>query len=341
MTKKIFQKFYTRQRDLLTAGYWYRGECFGLKELTEGSVYFKPLFVYKEGGGMEVYYDMIDPNQDPELLIPFFEKHPEKFRKAVDEYEHSFNKMDQLLQAGSADNLSELLKLAERSWVGLVVIVLVSREVENPAVQEIVRRAYEVRSTTDKLEHDLYGGIIRLIAKKYPKLEKYADLFLLEEALKGTLPTQKEFEERVEGFVYYEGRLITNMNRNEFARENNVTFITEDIDFKEEISGQIAHKGKVSGVVRVFIIPRDFEKFKEGDILVAPMTTPAYMPLIRIAAAIVTDEGGITCHAAIIARELKKPCIIGTKIATQVLKDGDEIEVDADNGVVKILKHHA
>jgi pyruvate,water dikinase len=55
------------------------------------------------------------------------------------------------------------------------------------------------------------------------------------------------------------------------------------------------------------------------------------------AAAFITDEGGITCHAAIVSRELKKPCIIGTKIATQVLKDGDLVEVDANNGVVKIM----
>jgi pyruvate,water dikinase len=56
------------------------------------------------------------------------------------------------------------------------------------------------------------------------------------------------------------------------------------------------------------------------------------------AAAFVTDEGGLTCHAAIVAREMKKPCIIGTKIATKVLKDGDMVEVDANKGIVKILK---
>ena len=55
------------------------------------------------------------------------------------------------------------------------------------------------------------------------------------------------------------------------------------------------------------------------------------------AAAFVTDEGGITCHAAIIAREMKKPCIIGTKNATKVLKDGDIVEVDANTGIVKII----
>ena len=62
------------------------------------------------------------------------------------------------------------------------------------------------------------------------------------------------------------------------------------------------------------------------------------MPAMEKAAAFVTDEGGITCHAAIVAREMKKPCIIGTKIATKVLKDGDLVEVDAEKGIVRILK---
>ena len=65
---------------------------------------------------------------------------------------------------------------------------------------------------------------------------------------------------------------------------------------------------------------------------------PEYVPLMKKAAAIVTDEGGITCHAAIVSRELNKPCIIGVKIATKVLKDGDLIEVDAEKGVVKVIK---
>ena len=68
------------------------------------------------------------------------------------------------------------------------------------------------------------------------------------------------------------------------------------------------------------------------------MTTPDFVPAMKKASAFITDEGGITCHAVIIAREMKKPCIIGTKIATQILKDGDLVEVDADNGVVRILE---
>jgi len=71
--------------------------------------------------------------------------------------------------------------------------------------------------------------------------------------------------------------------------------------------------------------------------LIPPIAKPFYLPAMRRAAAFITNEGGITCHAAIISREMKKPCIIGTKIATQVLKDGDEVEVDAVSGVVRIL----
>lgn len=67
------------------------------------------------------------------------------------------------------------------------------------------------------------------------------------------------------------------------------------------------------------------------------MTTPNMISAMKCAAAFITDEGGITCHAAIISRELKKPCIIGTKIATKILKDGDIVEIDADNGVIKVL----
>ena len=105
-----------------------------------------------------------------------------------------------------------------------------------------------------------------------------------------------------------------------------------------EFSGQAACSGIVRGRVRRVIKNEDMNSFQDGEILVSPMTIPTFLPVMKRAVAFVTDEGGITCHAAIVAREMKKPCIIGTKIATQVLRDGDLVEVDADNGVVRILE---
>lgn len=102
-----------------------------------------------------------------------------------------------------------------------------------------------------------------------------------------------------------------------------------------EIKGSIAFKGKVTGVVKIVTHSDDIQKVKEGDILVSQMTFPSFISAMQKAAGFVTDEGGITCHAAIIAREMKKPCIIGTKNATKILKDGDLIEVDANSGVVR------
>ncbi len=105
-----------------------------------------------------------------------------------------------------------------------------------------------------------------------------------------------------------------------------------------EIKGSTAFKGKIIGKVKVCRTMSDISAFPDGDILVTSMTRPEFVPAVKKSIGVITDEGGITCHAAIVARELKKPCIIGTKIATQVLHDGDLVEVDADNGVVRVLE---
>lgn len=113
--------------------------------------------------------------------------------------------------------------------------------------------------------------------------------------------------------------------------------ITTRSDMQKPIKGTIASKGKVTGEVKVVMNPGEFGKVSKGDVLVTTMTTPNYGPILGKVSAIVTNVGGITCHAAIISRELGIPCIISTGNATEVLKDGDLVEVDANNGVVNIL----
>ncbi len=104
------------------------------------------------------------------------------------------------------------------------------------------------------------------------------------------------------------------------------------------LRGSVGNKGKATGPVRVIITVEDFHKMKQGDVLVAPMTTPDFVLLMQKSSAIVTDMGGLLCHAAIVSRELNKPCVIGVGTATQILKDDDLVEVDADQGIVKIIK---
>lgn len=109
-----------------------------------------------------------------------------------------------------------------------------------------------------------------------------------------------------------------------------------------EIKGQPASKGSNKGKVRIIIDPEGPEaaEFTQGDILVTSMTRPEFVPLMKKAGAIITNEGGVTCHAAIISRELGIPCVISTKIATKILKNGDIVEVLADKGLVKILERN-
>lgn len=105
-----------------------------------------------------------------------------------------------------------------------------------------------------------------------------------------------------------------------------------------EVKGAIAQPGLVKGFAKIVLKVSELNKVKKGDILVTHMTSPDFLSAMKISAGFVTNEGGLTCHAAIIAREIKKPCVIGTKIATDVFKDGDLIEVDANEGLVRILK---
>ncbi len=106
----------------------------------------------------------------------------------------------------------------------------------------------------------------------------------------------------------------------------------------KELKGQSAMLGRAKGVVKIIFNPKKRINLPKDFILVTGNTHPDFVPLMKKAKAIVTEVGGITSHAAIISRELKIPCIIGTKIATKVLKDRDLVEVDASKGIVKILK---
>jgi pyruvate, water dikinase len=109
----------------------------------------------------------------------------------------------------------------------------------------------------------------------------------------------------------------------------------QSMDGIEEVRGVCGSKGKADGKARIVMGASDFHKMQKGDVLVTSMTTPDFVPLMQKASAIVTDMGGLLSHAVIMSRELGKPCVIGTKFATQAFKDGDMVEVDAEKGVVR------
>lgn len=116
----------------------------------------------------------------------------------------------------------------------------------------------------------------------------------------------------------------------------------EEKNEAQEIKGSVAFAGEGNVVGQVVVVKNKEELASKsvllnGKILVAIQTAPHFIPFLKGVKAIITDEGGITCHAAILSRELQIPCIVGTKNATKALKNGDEVEVDAENGAVRII----
>lgn len=103
--------------------------------------------------------------------------------------------------------------------------------------------------------------------------------------------------------------------------------------------GNAGSPGKVRGTAKVVLSLGEAGKLRPGDVLVAPSTMPAWTPLFAIAAAVVTDTGGILSHCAIVAREYNIPAVLGTGRATAVIQDGQVVEVDGDAGLVRLLSH--
>lgn len=123
-------------------------------------------------------------------------------------------------------------------------------------------------------------------------------------------------------------------------KEDTMNTNNEEVNENHDVilKGLPASPGLATGKVRIIEDPKDIKEFKDGEILVTLMTSPDWVPAMKKASAIITNNGGMTCHAAIVSREMQIPCLVGTtsrgNAATQVLKNGQEITVDAKNGVV-------
>lgn len=123
-------------------------------------------------------------------------------------------------------------------------------------------------------------------------------------------------------------------------KEDTMNTNNEEVNENHDVilKGLPASPGLATGKVRIIEDPKDIKEFKDGEILVTLMTSPDWVPAMKKASAIITNNGGMTCHAAIVSREMQIPCLVGTtsrgNAATKVLKNGQEITVDAKNGVV-------
>ena len=189
-------------------------------------------------------------------------------------------------------------------------------------VEEVIRKWNGIISKKEKMPAELVACLTDEEMRKY--------------LAAGTLPDENALMERNGGaLLFYEDgqcRMFTGQEAHTIQEA-----MTKS-QHEDMVKGKTAFPGFVRGTARIVFDPMKVKEFNEGDVLVTGMTRPEFLPLMKKAGGIVTDAGGILCHAAIVARELKKPCVVGTESATKVFKDGDLAELDAGRGTVRKLK---
>ena len=152
---------------------------------------------------------------------------------------------------------------------------------------------------------------------------------------------QKELDKRLKEAVCYINKKKHVVWAGKRAQEFFKRIPKEKIPSKDEVNeliGSCASPGYAKGIVKIIEAIEDMPKMRKGDILVSETTYPGLVPVMKKAGAIITNAGGLTSHAAIVSRELGIPCVVGTKIANKVLKDGDVVEVNATKGYFRIIK---
>ncbi len=212
----------------------------------------------------------------------------------------------------------------EKYWLKVAETFILLKAIRKEAVLEVSRC---VNGLLDEISRRL--GLDRIQVRHLTAGE-------VDIALKERKADVKEINERIRHCVWLADMERLTVLTGKEADGYALKIVEDKIDERvTELKGTPAFAGKARGVVKLVEKPADIAKMNEGDVLVSGATNVDLMPALKKASAIVTDAGGVTCHAAIISRELKIPAVIGTKVATKWLKDGDLVEVDATKGKVR------
>jgi phosphohistidine swiveling domain-containing protein len=282
------------------------------KLITEKSLEYSQ-FVFTDYYFLRPYEDL---KKEVGQIISENDKREISYQKAKEEAEHSVIEVKKFL-----NNKDEFTKKV----VEYIQFVMELRDIRKDPIAQSLNLLFKVAQELARR-----AGITK--EKVLPLISGYE----YAQGIEWLKSHKEELESRDKGVLFFIQRDSWHCENLDFAEGKKQLELLLNITSKE-IKGQIAYKGKVTGKVRIIINPQGVTDFEEGSILVANMTRPDFLYLMKKAGAVVTNEGGITCHAAIVARELKIPTIIGTRTASQILKDGDMVEVDAEKGIVTIL----
>jgi phosphohistidine swiveling domain-containing protein len=344
--KPLYKNYFARDFTLALIEIWWRGEVINPKVWTDKKQPHLPYIIFENiGPVINGYYDPQGIKWCEQILIDKVEE-TGSFDFAEIPFRREFNKLRPTCEKQPALDKKDLLiflKQCEAIWPWFEALwwgwESQLYDKYKDTLKEQFIRLTKLRDESQGFVPGAEATVRKSLKKIYPSLGDLSALLEIEEIADNNLPSERILKERASGYFYTNNQLFMGETRSSIEKKFNIklekTVKTKDI---KELKGQSAFKGIAKGFVKIVYGTRQINKVKDGDIIVAPMTLPDILPAMKKAIAFITDEGGVVCHAAIIAREMKKPCIVGTKIATKVLKDGDLVEVDADKGVVRIIK---
>ncbi|MCU0679989.1 MAG: PEP-utilizing enzyme [Planctomycetes bacterium] len=293
--------------------------------------------VIGRNGILERYVDL-DQLEDFKRIIK--ENNYIKLLKGFKDYEKKATPLIIRMMNDPLKNCHKFMKIFRKLWIHEITGFYIGLYCRNKKALNIISHLRGTKSLQHIAVSDFLPKLLTEISKKLK-----IDRELLKYAMPNEIVSLKLnkkiliLRRRLYVLILINGKLqlLTGAKAKKFVK-NFTDKIKDETDLNvKEFKGTPAFSGKVSGKVVLVIHDKDLVKVKEGDILVSPMTRTSFISAMKRSGAFITDEGGVTCHAAIIARELKKPCIIGTKIASKVLKNGMKVLVDADSGMVKIV----
>ncbi len=297
-------------------------------------------------GMMDIYYDMPELEGVFKAIGDEITKRPEVADSIERDSRTAWNALVPYVE-GKPIKDAEQLKVFYSAWVAWWICMehyfVIPDQLQVP--EAIRARMLRLRAETQEYSDvgdDIY---FRYIRENHPKCVAIAPVLLPNEVYRLDTLSESELGEirsRLNGSMILtakgESQIVPVKDLDSALATYRIQIAREDIAATDQIVGQVASRGSAHGKVRLVLYKEDIGTLEAGEILVTQMTAPDFVPAMKKAAAIITDEGGITSHAAIVSRELGKPCVIGTKFATQLLKDGDTVEVDANVGVVRIVK---
>lgn len=335
----IYEKIYLRENSLVALQIWDNHQTEPIKELWGKG--YQP-FVWDVHEGVASVYAEQETFAWIQQVCAERAKDPTFITSWLTRYEKALVLLEEKWKTHRAlESHAELVAFCDlviEGWVGLEVTYFAPMVEEGLITKEEREACLRLRERAIAFLDDSDFIILETLRLLYPKVANLVHFIGLDEMCANQLPSQEELERRSQHFVLHAGKIHTRITLQAFLKTQNIALKQDVPDREDEVRGQVAMPGKAAGRAYVLLKKSEVDRVQEGDILISGMTIPDYLPAMKRAAAFVTDEGGVTCHAAIVAREFGKPCVIGTKFATQLIQTGDWISVDADTGLVTIKK---